>query len=136
MRSPIGDESPCAQSGRVPKFRDRDALPILVAEATAKDLTARLAAADGSLAARARAHRAFARGRPQGFRLMFAVEGGLESMARACEEPDATTLTPMPARPSRSCDATSAIHIASSTPWQRLERRAGGSRARDGVGAV
>ena len=67
------------------RVRDRDALLTLVAEATAKELTARLAATDGSLAALARAYRAFARDRPEGFRLMFAVDGAAESMAQASE---------------------------------------------------
>lgn len=67
------------------RVRDRDALLQLVAEATVDDLGARLAAADGSLAGLARAYRAFAHARPEGFRLMYSVSGRAEALARASE---------------------------------------------------
>lgn len=53
------------------RVRDRDALVSAVAAATLDDLTARLEASDGSLEGLARAYRAFARERPEGFRLVF-----------------------------------------------------------------
>ncbi|MFB8145727.1 TetR/AcrR family transcriptional regulator [Microbacterium sp. NPDC056003] len=67
------------------RVRDRDALLRLIAEATIYDLGGRLAASDGSLTALARAYRAFAHDRPEGFRLMYAVEGNAAAMARASE---------------------------------------------------
>lgn len=65
------------------RVRDRDALLELVAAASADELADRLDASDGSLATIARLYRAFARERPEGFRLMFTVDGAAESMARA-----------------------------------------------------
>jgi AcrR family transcriptional regulator len=65
------------------RVRDRDALLLLVAAATAEDLAARLAASDRSLAALARAYRAFGHEYPEGFRLLFAVEGAADEMGRA-----------------------------------------------------
>ena len=56
-----------------------------MAAATANDLAGRLEASDGSLAGLARAYRAFAHERPEGFRLMFAVDGAAGAMARASE---------------------------------------------------
>ena len=67
------------------RVRDRDALLGLVAEATIDDLGGRLAASDGSLSALARAYRAFALARPEGFRLMYAVSGSGDAFARASE---------------------------------------------------
>ena len=67
------------------RVRDRDALLNLVAGATADDLAARLAVSDGSLAGLARAYRSFAQDRPEGFRLMFAVDGAADAMARASD---------------------------------------------------
>ncbi|MCH6231813.1 TetR/AcrR family transcriptional regulator [Microbacterium sp. CFH 31415] len=67
------------------RVRDRDALLRLVAEATIDDLGGRLAASDGSLTALARTYREFAHDRPEGFRLMYAVEGNADAMARASE---------------------------------------------------
>ncbi len=64
------------------RVRDRDALLLLVAQATVDDLAQRLEASDGSLAALAHAYRGFARQRPEGFRLMFAVDGAAESLDR------------------------------------------------------
>lgn len=65
------------------RVRDRDALLALVAAATADDLAARLDASDGSLTALAHVYRVFAQQHPEGFRLMFTVDGAAESMARA-----------------------------------------------------
>lgn len=65
------------------RLRDRDALLTLVAEASANDLADRLEASDGSLGALARTYREFAQRHPEGFRLMFAVEGAQSAMARA-----------------------------------------------------
>ncbi|SFS03908.1 transcriptional regulator, TetR family [Microbacterium sp. cf046] len=65
------------------RVRDRDALLMLVAAASADDLAARLEASDGSLAELARVYRGFAHAHPEGFRLMFTVDGAAESMARA-----------------------------------------------------
>lgn len=65
------------------RVRDRDALLTLVAQASAQDLATRLEASDGSLSALAHIYRAFAQQRPEGFRLMFTVDGAAESMARA-----------------------------------------------------
>lgn len=67
------------------RVRDREALLQLVAEATVDDLGGRLAASDRSLAALARAYRAFAHARPEGFRLMYSVSGSAEALARASE---------------------------------------------------
>jgi AcrR family transcriptional regulator len=67
------------------RVRDRDALLNLVAGAAADDLAARLAASDGSLTGLARAYRSFAQDRPEGFRLMFAVDGAADAMARASD---------------------------------------------------
>src|SRR6478735_3927654 len=64
------------------RVRDRDALLVLVAEATVDDLAQRVAASDGTLAGVAHAYRGFAHDRPEGFRLMFAVDGAAESLAR------------------------------------------------------
>lgn len=65
------------------RVRDRDALLTLVAEATADELSARLEASDQTFGALARAYRAFAADRPEGFRLLFATTGAAEAMARA-----------------------------------------------------
>ena len=65
---------------RVP---NRDGLLVLVAEATAHDLADQLEASDGSLASLARVYRSFARRHPEGFRLMFTVEGAAAAMGRA-----------------------------------------------------
>ncbi|WP_203582077.1 TetR/AcrR family transcriptional regulator [Microbacterium hibisci] len=54
------------------RVRDREALVAAVAAATVEDLAARLEASDRSIAALARAYRAFAHERPEGFRLLFA----------------------------------------------------------------
>lgn len=67
------------------RVRDRDTLLQLVAEETVDDLGARLAAADGTLGGLARAYRAFAHDRPEGFRLMYAVSGSAEALQRASE---------------------------------------------------
>jgi AcrR family transcriptional regulator len=67
------------------RVRDREALLRLIAEATIDDLGGRLAASDGSLPALARAYRAFAHDRPEGFRLMYAGEGNADAMGRASE---------------------------------------------------
>ena len=64
------------------RVRDRDALLLLVAQATVDDLARRLAASDGSLPGVARAYRAFAHERPEGFRLMFTVDGAADSLDR------------------------------------------------------
>ncbi|MET0780161.1 MAG: WHG domain-containing protein [Microbacterium sp.] len=65
------------------RVRDRDALLALVAASTADDLATRLEASDGSLAELAHIYRAFAQQHPEGFRLMFAVDGAEAAMARA-----------------------------------------------------
>jgi len=65
------------------RVRDRDALLTLVAAASADDLAARLDVSDGSLRTIAHVYRTFARQNPEGFRLMFSVDGAAESMARA-----------------------------------------------------
>ncbi|GAA5203367.1 TetR/AcrR family transcriptional regulator [Microbacterium jejuense] len=65
------------------RVRDRDALIAAVAEATVADLTARLAASDHSLDSLARAYRAFAHDRPEGFRLMFGGTAPQDSLDRA-----------------------------------------------------
>ncbi|GAA2002966.1 TetR/AcrR family transcriptional regulator [Microbacterium ulmi] len=64
------------------RVRDRDALILLLAEATADELGARLEASDGTLAGLARAYRAFAHERPEAFRLLFTVSGAAEPLAR------------------------------------------------------
>ncbi|GAA1949596.1 TetR-like C-terminal domain-containing protein [Microbacterium deminutum] len=64
------------------RVRDRDALLLLVARATADDLSERLEASDGTLAALGHAYRAFALARPEAFRLLFSVEGAVESLDR------------------------------------------------------
>ena len=65
------------------RVRDRDALLTLVAEASADDLADRLEATNGSLSDLARTYRDFANRHPEGFRLMFAVDGAAPAMARA-----------------------------------------------------
>ncbi|MFL1432866.1 MULTISPECIES: TetR/AcrR family transcriptional regulator [unclassified Nocardiopsis] len=65
------------------RVRDRDALVTLVARATAEELGARLQACEGTFAVLARTYRAFAHERPEGFRLMFAVDAAAEEMGRA-----------------------------------------------------
>lgn len=65
------------------RVRDRDALLVRVAEATADDLADRLESADRSVAGLARVYRTFAQQHPEGFRLMFTVEGADAAMARA-----------------------------------------------------
>jgi len=65
------------------RVRDRDALIAAVAEATVADLTDRLEASDRSLEGLARVYRAFARDRPEGFRLMFGATAPQESLDRA-----------------------------------------------------
>ncbi len=65
------------------RVRDRDALLSAVAVATLDDLTARLEASDRSLDGLARAYRAFAHERPEGFRLMFATVAPQEALDRA-----------------------------------------------------
>ncbi len=65
------------------RVRDREALIVLVAEATVDDIGSRLLASDRTLAELAHVYRAFAHERPEGFRLMFAANGAAESMARA-----------------------------------------------------
>jgi len=64
------------------RVRDRDALLVLVAQATVDDLAQRLAASDGTLAGIAHVYRGFAHERPEGFRLMFTVDGAAESLDR------------------------------------------------------
>jgi len=73
------------------RVRDRDALLTLVAEASANDLADRLEASDGSLATLAHVYRDFAGRNPEGFRLMFAVDGAEAAMARASVPLRATT---------------------------------------------
>ncbi|WP_439591743.1 TetR/AcrR family transcriptional regulator [Microbacterium sp.] len=65
------------------RVRDREALVQLIAEATADDLTERLAASGHSIADYARAFRAFAHERPEGFRLMFSTAGATDATRRA-----------------------------------------------------
>ena len=65
------------------RVRDRDALLEAVAAATVDDLTGRLAASDRSLEGLARAYRALAHERPEGFRLMFAAAAPQELLDRA-----------------------------------------------------
>jgi AcrR family transcriptional regulator len=67
------------------RVRDRDALLQLVAETTVDDLGTRLAASDGTLAGLARAYRAFAHARPEGFRLLYSIAGSADTLARASE---------------------------------------------------
>jgi AcrR family transcriptional regulator len=64
------------------RVRDRDALLDLVAAATTDDLTERLRATDGTLAGLAHTYRAFARERPEGFRLVLSAAVDTESAAR------------------------------------------------------
>jgi AcrR family transcriptional regulator len=65
------------------RIRDRDALVEAVAAATVDDLTGRLEASDRSLEGLARAYRALAHERPEGFRLMFAAAAPQEVLDRA-----------------------------------------------------
>jgi AcrR family transcriptional regulator len=65
------------------RVRDRDALLLLVAEATADELTGRLAASGSTVAGLARAYRTFAHEYPEGFRLLYAVDGASEALDRA-----------------------------------------------------
>ncbi|KJL41438.1 MULTISPECIES: TetR/AcrR family transcriptional regulator [Microbacterium] len=65
------------------RVRDRDALIGAVAAATVDDLTGRLEASDRSLEGLARAYRALAHERPEGFRLMFAAAAPQELLDRA-----------------------------------------------------
>ena len=65
------------------RVRNRQALLVLVATATADDLADRLEASDGSLDALAHVYRSFAQQHPEGFRLMFAIDGAEDAMARA-----------------------------------------------------
>lgn len=65
------------------RVRDRDALLRLVGIATADDLADRMEASDGSLASLGRAYRAFAHEHPEGFRLLFTIDGAEAAMARA-----------------------------------------------------
>jgi AcrR family transcriptional regulator len=65
------------------RVRDRDALIGAVAAATVGDLTERLEASDRSLEDLARAYRALAHERPEGFRLMFAAVAPQELLDRA-----------------------------------------------------
>lgn len=64
------------------RVRDRDALVSAVAAATLDDLTARLEASGGSLESLVRIYRSFAKQRPEGFRLMFAVQAPQEALDR------------------------------------------------------
>lgn len=64
------------------RVRDREALLLLAAQATAAELADRLEASDGSLAGLARAYRAFAHERPEGFRLLFSLDGAVVSLDR------------------------------------------------------
>lgn len=57
------------------RVRDRSALIDLVADAAVEELVRRLAATDGTLPAMARAYRAFAQQRPEGFRLLLSAAG-------------------------------------------------------------
>lgn len=65
------------------RVKDRDALIKAVAAATVSDLAARLEASDRSIEGLARAYRAFAHERPEGFRLMFASAAPQELLDRA-----------------------------------------------------
>ncbi|MFF2485672.1 TetR/AcrR family transcriptional regulator [Microbacterium sp. NPDC058062] len=65
------------------RVRDRDSLLEAVAAATVDDLTGRLEASDRSLEGLARAYRALAHERPEGFRLMFAAAAPQELLDRA-----------------------------------------------------
>ena len=65
------------------RVRDRDALLGLVAAATVDELGQRLVSSDGTLAGVARAYRAFAHERPEGFRLLLSAEADAEALARA-----------------------------------------------------
>lgn len=64
------------------RVRDRDALLRLVAAATVDDLTERLPATGGTLADLARAYRAFAQERPEGFRLILSTAPDEDANAR------------------------------------------------------
>ena len=64
------------------RVRDRDALLLLAAQATADDLAQRLEASDRTLHGLAHAYRDFAKEHPEGFRLMFAAEGSVQSLER------------------------------------------------------
>lgn len=65
--------------------RDRDTLLRLVVEDTLDDLGRRLAASDGALSGLARVYRTFAQAHPEGFRLMYAIEGSADALQRASE---------------------------------------------------
>ncbi|WP_345802376.1 TetR-like C-terminal domain-containing protein [Microbacterium sp. AZCO] len=65
------------------RVRDRDALLAAVVAATLDELTRRLAASDGSLEGLARAYRAFARERPEGFRLLFSSTPPQDALDRS-----------------------------------------------------
>lgn len=65
------------------RVRDREALLVLVVEASAADLAGRLERGDQDLPSIARTYRDFALRHPEGFRLMFAVDGAEEAMAKA-----------------------------------------------------
>lgn len=65
------------------RVRDRDALLQAVAAATVDQLAERLEASAGSLDSLIRAYRAFARERPQGFRLLFSPWVPLDALDRA-----------------------------------------------------
>jgi AcrR family transcriptional regulator len=65
------------------RVRDRDALLSLVAAASIAELTERLDAAAGALEPLGRAFRAFARARPEGFRLIFSDGGDQAALQRA-----------------------------------------------------
>ncbi|GAA1928728.1 TetR/AcrR family transcriptional regulator [Microbacterium aoyamense] len=65
------------------RVRDRDALIVLIAEATADALTERLAASDPSIPGYARTFRAFAHEQPEGFRLIFTTDGAAAATARS-----------------------------------------------------
>lgn len=67
------------------RVRDRDALLELVVRANADELADRLGASDCALAALARAYRAFAHDRPEGFRLIFAGDAASDEKRRAVE---------------------------------------------------
>lgn len=67
------------------RVRDRDALLGLVATAAADDLTARLAATGGDLAALTGAFRAFGAARPEAFRLLFSGVADPEATRRTSE---------------------------------------------------
>jgi AcrR family transcriptional regulator len=67
------------------RVRDRDALFVLIAEATADDLASRFAASGSSLSDLGRAYRVFAHEHPEGFRLLFASDAAAERMGRAID---------------------------------------------------